>query len=809
MASLIQDARYAVKMMLRKPAFTIIAVFVLALGIGANTAIFSIVNAVLLRPLPYPQPEMLVQLWETVKNKGDNNGTLSAHNFAEWREMSGSFEHMAAYRYSSFTLTGGDRPEWISGAQVSSTLFRVLGVAPAIGRDFALEEDAPGHNRVAILSHGLWQRRFASDENLIGQSLTLNGESFTVVGVMPKDFQFPNSVDIWSPLGIDLSKQERGNHFLMSAGRLKPGVTIMQAQSEMDSIATLMEERYPDNNTGRGISLVPLHEELYGDFRPALLLLLAAVALVLLIACANVANLLLTRAMGRQKEIAIRAAMGANRWRLLRQFLTESLLLALAGCGLGLLLSMWAIDLLIASSPGTVPRASAIELDAAVLGYTIAVSLITGIIFGLAPALQVTAIDLNEALKESRQASLSGPGRRRLGGLLVVSEIALALMLLVGAGLLINSFYRLQRVAPGFETENVLTMTVSLPRNRYPDGQKQGAFFERALERIVAIEGVEAAGAVSELPFSGSRTRSSFAIEGRPQSNPGEGDAADRRAITPDYFKAMGIPLIAGRYFNDRDRKESQPAIIINQAMARAHWPGEDPIGKRVRIGGPEETAIYGEPVWREIVGIVGDLKHDRLTADAPTEMYLPYLQAPPNRMFLAVRGSGNMRGLAGAVQGAILEVDKDQPVYNIRTMEQRLQRAVAPQRFIMFLLGIFAGGALLLAAIGIYGVMSYSVVQRTNEIGIRMALGADRRDIFRLIVGQGMKLMIIGTAIGIAGSLMLTRLMKTLLYGVSTTDPLTYTAVTIVLGAVALLACYIPARRATKVDPMVALRYE
>ncbi|HET9533006.1 MAG TPA: ABC transporter permease [Blastocatellia bacterium] len=809
MGSLIQDIRYGLRMLLKKPGFTLVAVVVLALGIGANTAIFSIVNAVFLRPLPYPQPDMLVQIWETERKSGDKHATLSPHNFAEWREASQSYEQMAAYRYSSFTLTGGDRPQWFSGAQVSSTFFRALGVSPALGRDFDIEEDSPGRNRVAILSHGLWQRRFGSDENLIGQSLILNGESHTVVGIMPQGFQFPYSVDLWSPLGLDLSKIDRGNHFLSAIARLRPDMTIERAQSEMDSLARLSEERYPDNNSGRGVALVSLHEELYGDLRPALAVLLGAVALVLLIACANVANLLLTRAMTRQKEIAIRAAMGASRRRLLRQFLTESLLLALAGCALGLLLSMWAIDLLIGSSPGSIPRAGEIELDATVLSYTLIISLVTGTIFGLAPALQVTGIELNESLKESRQTSLAGPGRRRLGGFLVVSEIALALLLLIGAGLLINSFRNLRSVDPGFDAKNVLTMTISLPRYRYPDGQRRGAFFEQVLERINAIEGVEAAGAISDLPFSGSRTTSSFSIEGRPPVNPGEGTSADRRAISPHYFKAMGIPLLAGRYFTDRDRKESQPALIINQSMARTYFPDGDAIGKRIRIGGPEETSLYGEPVWREIVGIVGDLKHDRLSAGFAPEMYTPYLQAPPGRMSLAVRGTGQLRSLGDSIQSAILEIDKDQPVYSLTTMEQRLARAIAPERFMMFLLGVFAGGALLLAAIGIYGVMSYSVAQRTNEIGIRMALGADRGDIFKLVIGQGMKLTLIGVVAGLTGALLLTRLMEGLLFGVTPTDPLTYIAVTGVLAGVALLACYVPARRATRVDPMVALRYE
>jgi putative ABC transport system permease protein len=796
-------------MLLKKPAFTVVALIVLALGIGANTAIFSIVNAVFLRPLPYPQPDRIVQLWEVIKQEPGEHYTLSPHNLSEWREASRSFEQMAGYRYSSFTLTGGDRPEWYSGAQASWSLFRALGVSPAHGRDFLPEEDSPGRNRVAILSHGLWQRRFASDESIVGQTLILNGESFTVVGVMPEGFQFPDSVELWSPLGIDLDRVNRGSHFLSAIGRLKPGVSLDQARAEMGAVASTLEERYPDNNSGRGVAIVPLHEGLYGDLRPALMVLLGAVGLVLLIACANVANLLLTRAMTRQKEIAVRAALGAGRRRLLRQFLTESLLLALAGCALGILLSMWAIDLLVTSSPGQIPRASEIGLDATVLGYTLLVSLVTGAIFGLAPALHVTGTDLIEALKESRQTSLAGPGRRRLGGLLVISEIALALVLLIGAGLLINSFLFLQRIDPGFDPKNVLTMTVSLPRYKYPDGQKRVDFFEQSLQRISSIEGVEAAGAISDLPFSGSRSTSSFSIEGRPPARPGEATTADRRIITMDYFKAMGVPLLAGRHFTDRDRKGAPPVVIINRRMAETFWPGEAALGKRLRIGAPEETAYYGEAVWREVIGIVGDLKHDRLAGEFAPEMYLPILQSPESRMFLAVRGKGSLQGLAESVQSAILEIDKDQPVYSINMMERRLSRAVAPQRFITILLGIFAGGALLLAAIGIYGVMSYSVTQRTNEIGIRMALGAERSDIFRLVVGQGMKLTLIGVAAGLAGAVGLTRLMKSLLYGVSATDPVTFIAVTVVLAAVSLLACYVPARRATKVDPMVALRYE
>ncbi len=693
-------------------------------------------------------------------------------------------------------MTGDDAPERLSGSSVSPAFTEVLRVNPAFGRAFLPEEEQRGANRVVLISDRLWQQRFAVNPAIINQTLMLNGESFTVVGVMPPDFQFPSPrIDVWSPLTLDLERG-RNDHFLYAIARLKPDVALAQAQEEMSAIADRLRQQYPESNADSGVNLVSLHEQTIGKARTALLVLLGAVGLVLLIACANVANLLLARAAARQREVAVRTALGASRGRLVRQFLTESLLLAFLGGMLGLLLALWGVDFLTSMS-NTIPRAREIGIDGRALGFTLLVSLLTGVVFGLAPALASSKPDLTRSLKEGSKGAGVGLRGNRVRGLLVVSEIALALMLLIGAGLLIRSFARLLEVNPGFDPANVLTMQVSLPENSYGERAQRAAFYRQVLQRIAALPGVEHVGAVNDLPFSGSRTSNSFQIEGRQSNEPMN---ADSRVINSDYFRAMSIPLLQGRAFTEGDGADAAGVAVINEVMARRFWPDENPIGKRLTFG--------GDPP-REIVGIVAALKHDNLSAEEAPEMYAPYGQRPQSRMSIVVRSTVDPQSLTSAVRGAVREVDPNQPIYNVMTMEQRLASALAPQRFNTLVLGLFAGVALVLAVLGIYGVMSYTVSQRTHEIGVRMALGAQRTDVLRLVTRQGMTLAIIGIIIGLIASFAATRVLTTLLYGVSPTDFITFAVVALILGAAAFIASYIPARRATKVDPMIALRYE
>ncbi|HWP42569.1 MAG TPA: ABC transporter permease [Blastocatellia bacterium] len=795
-----QDLRYGARMLVKNPGFTVVAVIMLALGIGANTAIFSVVNAVLLRPLDYEDPDRLVTVLENNWQKGWTRFAVAPGNFAAWREQNQVFEQMAAFTGSSFTLVGEGEPEQLPGTRASANLFALLGVKPALGRDFLPEEDHPGGERVVIVSHRLWQRRFGADPGLVGKPLTLNGQSYTVVGVMPAGFLFPNPrTELWVPVAFSAGDLgNRGGHDYVAIARLKPGVTLEQAQTEMSAIAARLEEQYPETNAAWGARVTLLVEEVVGDVRPALLALVCAVAFVLLIACANVANLLLARAAARQKEVAIRAALGSSRSRLLRQLLTESVLLSLLGGAFGMLLAAWGVDALVSLGPANIPRLSQVGIDGRVLGFAFLISLATGIIFGLAPALQASQTDLSESLKEGGRSSSAGAGSQRLRRLLVVAEVALALALLVGAGLMIKSFVRLSEVETGFDSQNVLTAQITLPQSRYDDRQQQAAFFRQVLARIEALPGVESVGAASPLPFTGDRLYS-FIVEGHPTDNV---PSANYYAVSPDYFVTMGIPLLKGRFFTEADMAESPRVAIINETMARRYFPDEDPIGKRMNItNGPE--------VMREIVGVVGDVKQYGLDTQSPAQMYEPYLQRPYPGMTLVVRAASEPAGLIDAVRREVLAVDKEQPIARAQTMEEIIAKSVAPRRFSVILLAAFAAVALTLAAVGIYGVMSYLISQRTHEIGVRMALGAGRRDVLRLVVGQGMRLALLGVGIGLLAAFALTRLMESLLFGVSATDPLTYIVVALLLATSALLACYVPARRATKVDPLLALRYE
>ncbi len=810
MESLIQDIRYAVRTLLKKPGFTGIAVLALALGIGANTAIFSVINAILLRPLPLAEADRLVLASEFDTKIGKGGFMTSFPNYEDWRAQNQVFDDVAAFRSTGFTLTGFKEAERIDSGSVSANFFDLLRVSPILGRTFLPGEDKPGSERLVVLSYGLWQRLFAGDTTVPGRTLMLSDEPYTIIGVLPAEFKFPVSVDdakVFTTIAFEGGNlQERGAKTNRVVARLKPGVTIEQAQADMRNLAASLEKLYPQTNTDIGIELVGLHDDLVADVRPALWVLFGAVAFVLLIACSNVANLLLARASSRQKEIAIRTALGASRWRIVRQLLTESLILGLAGGALGLLIGAWGKDFLISFAPANLPQINAVGIDIRVLAFTFTASILTGIIFGLMPALKASHPDMNESLKDGSRSSTAGPGRHRLRGLLVVSEVALAFMLLIGAGLLIKSFFTLRQVNPGFDPENVLMARISTSRTKFPEDQQRIEFFQQVLDRIRALPGVKSADLVTPAPFSGNNVYTGFTIEGRP-SLPGQEPEAGLRGVTPGYFKTMRIPLLKGREFTDADRKGGIGAVILNETLARRYWPDENPIGQRISNVGV--NVDDNEPAIWEIVGIVGDVRHSGLSRDLLPEMYVPHRQQTWGWGNFVVRASGDPMSLASAIRGEVAAVDPDQPVYRISPIEELIANSIAQQRFNTLLLVIFAAVGLVLALVGIYGVISYSVTERTHEIGIRMALGAGEGAILRNVLGKGMSFAGAGIVCGIAGALALMRVLSVLLYGVSATDPVTFIAVSLLLIVVALVACYVPARRATKVDPMVALRYE
>ncbi|HEX8456335.1 MAG TPA: ABC transporter permease [Pyrinomonadaceae bacterium] len=797
----LQDLRYGVRMLAKHRAFTFVAVLTLALGIGANTAIFSVVNAVLLRPLPYRDPDKIVYLWERLPQGGE--GSVSVPNLRDWQTQNDVFEQIAAYEQGNFSLMGSELPERSAGASVTANFFDVLGVQPQRGRTFAPGEDAAGKHRVIVLSDQLWQRNFGADPAVVNRDVLIGGENYTVVGIMPPGFQFPSrTTELWVPLVFsDSQATSRGNHAFSAVGRMKEGVTLEQAQEQMNLIARRLEQQYPDQQINRGIIVGRVQEEIVKSVRPALFVLLGAVGFVLLIACTNVANLLLARATARRREIAIRAALGAGRARLVRQFLTESVLLAVVGGLLGLLVAKWSIQGLLTLTTGVLPRAGEVGLDMRVLGFTLLLSLLSGIIFGLAPALQTSRADVQDALKDGGTSG-SSPRANWLRGLLAVAQVASAIVLLVGAGLLVKSFVRLQQVESGIRPENVLTMRLTLPAAKYQTTEATTAFYTQLLERVAALPGVEATGAINLLPVQRSGTNGDVQIVGDPPDPTGRAPLVEFRAATPDYFRALGIPLVAGRFFAPPAR-ERVPVAIVNQTFVRVILNGREPLGKQIQSD--------GSPV--EIVGVVGDVKQTGLTAPPRPEMFLPYnspfWQGMTQNMTLVVRASSDPATLTQAIRREVLAIDPAQPVYNVLTMEQVLDESISRQRLNMTLLSIFAVLATVLATVGIYSVMSYLVTQHTREIGIRMALGARPLDVLKLVLGQGLMLTLIGVAVGIGGALALTRLMESLLFGVRATDPLTFVGVSLLLTLVALFACYIPARRATRVDPMVALRYE
>jgi putative ABC transport system permease protein len=804
MQTLWQDMRYGARMLLKKPGFTLIAVITLALGIGANAAIFSVVNAVLLRPLPFKDSDKLMLIRET-KLPQFPEFSVSPGNFLDWKKQNTVFERLVAFSGLAFNMVGTGDPEQIRGMKVTDGFFAMLGAQPQLGRDFLPEEDQPGRDKVVILSNGLWQRRFGADPKILDQTITLSGQSYTVIGVMPATFRFGGpDLGLWTPMAFTPQQaQSHGGHWLSAIGRLKPGATANQARAEMVAIAGRLAAQYPDANTGWSVKLMPLLDYIVRDIKPSLIVLLCAVAFVLLIACANVANLLLARAAGRQKEIAIRTALGAGRARIIRQLLTESALLAILGGAAGLTLAKWGMDLLLKLAPEDLPRMSDVSLDGRALAFTAAVTLLTGLIFGLVPALQSSRPNLNETMSETGRGSTEGRRRQLVRGALVVLEIASALVLLIGSGLLIKSFWRLQRVDPGFNPDNTLTLSVSLPRSKYPEESQQVAFFQQLLEKVRALPGVQAAGATNPLPMAGD-TVLAFLVQGRPPLPPGAGQSTNFYAVSADYFKAMGIRLLKGRLINERDIKEAPHVAMINETMAKKIFPDEEPIGKRITFDGGEPNSD-----WYEIVGVVSDVKQYGLDQATPMQTYEPYTQQTYPVMTLVARASGDPTNLTAAIRNAVLELDKEQPVANVRTLDRILSTSTAQQRFSALLLGVFAAVAMSLAAVGIYGVLSYAVTQRTHEIGIRMALGAARGDVLRMVVGAGMRLALLGMAAGLAVAFGLTRLMSALLFGVSPTDPMIFGLIPLLIVTVALLACWIPARRATKVDPMIALRIE
>jgi putative ABC transport system permease protein len=803
-----QDLRYGVRVLRKKPGFALVAIVALALGIGANTAIFSVVNTVLLSPLPYREPGRLVWLYETNPTSDIKDEPVSLPNYNDWKNQSQSFEGMAAFVNAAFNLTSEGEPERMPGAYVTADLFSVLGVEPLIGRGFRPEENQVGNHRVVILSDGLWRRRFGASPQVVGQSAVFNGVPHTVVGVMPPDFKNPatdprHPAQLWAPLPININPASRRSDYLSLVARLKPNVSLGQARAEMGTLTSALATQYPEANAGWSAVVVPLQERIVGDARTPMLLLMGIVGFLLLIACANVANLLLARSAARQQEIAVRQALGANRRRLVRQFLTESVLLALVGGALGLLLAFWGIEALVGLSPGDIPRLEEVGISWSVFAFTLTLSLLTGVVFGLLPALHATKMNLSESLKEGGRSSTEGIGSNRLRSALVVSEMAISLMLLIGAGLVIKSFIRLQEVDPGFKPERILTINVALPGAKYREDTQRVAFTDQLLARVAALPRVESAAVVSALPLGGGENLSSFSIEGRPAPPPNQVVDAEYRIVSPGYFATMGIPLLRGNGFTERDDANTPRVMVINETMARKYWPGEDPIGKRINLGDPSTSP------WRTIVGIVRDGRNQRLDAEPYPQMYAAYAQSPTSGMTLVTRAAAEPLSLVPAIRGELVAIDKDQPLYNVRTMEQVLWESVARQRFNMLLITIFAGIGLILAAVGIYGVISYSVTQRTHEIGIRMALGAQSIDVLKMVLGQGLLLAVVGIGVGIGAALLLTRVMASLLFGVSATDPLTFLVISLLLTTVALLACYIPARRAMRVDPMIALRHE
>ena len=794
--NIVRDVSYSLRVLLKSYAFTIVVVLTLALGIGANTAIFSFANGILLRPLPYPQSDRLAVLEETAP--GMQNMGVSYPNFLDWRDQNTMFEGIAAYGQSRFSMTLGGEATETRCSRVSYGLFELLRVPPQLGRTFTINEDRPEEDGVVILGYDLWQKYFGGDPNVVGKQVSVSGRTRTVIGVMPRGFRFPEVSQLWVPLALTTKIYTRNDHGLETIARLKDGVSVTQAQSEMHSIAARIDELYPLSNNGLDVRVTSLHENLSGNYRDALLILLGVVGCVLLVACVNVANLMLARATARQKEFALRAALGASRWRIVRQLLFESLLLAVMGGALGFGLSVGALRLLLTAIPIDLPVWMNFSIDLRVLGFTLGITLLTGLIFGVVPALQTSRVDLNDTLKEAARGS---SGRSRARSLLVVAEIAMSLVLLVGAGLMVQSFLRLRSVDTGLHTKNVLTAALITPRAKYKDSER-AALIKQIVAQVSSLPGVESASATATLPLNGNIWGRGFTVEDYAGAD--QTPIVQHTVVTPGYFRTMGITLLAGRDFNDSDTKDSPDVTIIDERLARQYWPNQNPIGKRVRFGPREDN----EP-WHTIVGVVSKIRHQRMQEETDPSVYLPHQKVPTGGMTLVARTSSNPNDFIHTLRHEVAQLDPDVAVSKVATMEEVVAQSIWQPRLYAMLFGVFAGGALLLALIGIYGVMAFLVQTRTHEIGIRMALGASARDVFKLIVGRGMTLTAVGVVIGVGGAIALTRLMHSLLFNTSATDPYIFILISALLSLAAFLACYLPARRAARVDPLIALRYE
>ena len=808
MDTLLQDIRYGARMLFKSPGFAAVAIISLALGIGANTAVFSVVNAALLKTLPYHEPQTLVLVWGEDKAAGSSRGQVSATDVADYRARNHVFSEMSTYSDFRPVLTGAGEPERIFGAQVGDGFFEVMQVKPLLGRSFTPEEQVDGKDYVAVLGHALWQKRFAGDPNIVGKTITLSSRPYTVIGVLPADFHslprglLPAPAEFYRPVAEQPNDKERASRHLRAIARLKPGVTLSEAQAEMDLIARQLQAEHPDSDANLGIHLVNLRDDLVSPVRPALLMLLGAVVFLLLIACANVGNLLLARSITRYREVAIRAAVGASRARLVRQFVTESVLLAAAGGILGVLTAMWCTSSIQAFGSRVVPMLGSVEIDGGVLAFAFALSMVTGVAFGSAPALRASRVNLNETLNDGGRTPGAGSTRSPLRSALVVTEVALAMVLLISAGLLIKTVVRLNSVNPGFNSQRLVTMNVWLPRAKYTKAEQWNGFFDRLVQRLEALPTVESAGLTSILPAGDNFDRRTIEIEGQPR-RPSELPDIDNYFVTPDYVRTMAIPLVRGRALNGQDTADAPLAVLISESMAKKFWPNDDAVGKRVRFYNSDPTA---QRPWRTIVGVVGDVKQYGLDTSGGIALYVPQLQQPQTTMTLVVRTQTEPAAMIESIRREILAIDPEQAVFNVATMEEVLASSIALRRISMFLLAGFAGLALLLAAIGIYGVLAQAVVQRTHEIGIRMALGAQARDVLKLIIRQGMSLTAIGIAVGLAGAFALTRLLASLLFGVGATDPMTFVWIPILLAAVSFFACYLPARRAARLDPIKAL---
>ena len=811
-----QDLKYALRIILKNPFLAAVAVLTLALGIGANTAIFSVLNAVVLRPLPYADPERLVMIWETVP--GNDKRSVAPGNYNDWRSQNGTFSDMAATFYGNFNLTGEGEPERINGATVTSNLTSVLGVSAQLGRTFQPTDDESQDAPIVMISNDLWQRRFGADRSVVGKTITVDQASYTIVGVMPLGFKYPALSDIWvlgrdrNAVSMSLISQfpkndwsrERDAHFIGVVGRLKSGVTLAQAQADIAGISRRLEQDFADTNSGLGSNVISLHTQIVGNVKTLLSLLLGAVTLVLVIACTNVASLLLARATQRDREFAIRRAVGASRWRLVRQLLTESVVLSLLGGLAGLGLSVWVVDLFVKLSPGDIPRLNEASVDLRLLTFTLLVSMFTGVAFGMWPALQASSVSLNQSLKDAGSKASEGKQHRRARNVLIMTELALAQVLLVGAGLLITSYVRVNQVDPGFNSDQVLTAKLAPAASKYPDAKSRVQFYSQVIEQLQSLPGATSVGMVMNLPLSGSSMNRGFKVEGRPDPKPNENVSMDYQVVSRDYFSTLGVPIIRGRGFTNEDIETAPRVIVINEAMAHQYWPNEDPVGRRIAIGESSKDTS-----WRTIVGIVGNIRHASLTEAAVPCAFIDFRQDLESwpRMAFVIKTKTDAASLTSAVRKSLVAIDSQQPVYAIEPMEKLVGSSIAPRRFVMSLIGALALIALALAMVGIYSIISFSVSERTREIGIRMALGAKQRNVLTMVLGQGMRVAACGILAGLIVALALTSLLKALLFEVSAQDPTTFVIVAIMLSLVALVACYLPARRATRVDPLLALR--